>query len=61
MTCNNWTDGGDDQKATLGHADRKGLNPGVNSFTSVHPSQGCSLAKLEPTGGVGLFYCFATN
>jgi hypothetical protein len=61
MTCNNWTDGGDEQKATLGHADRKGLNAGVNSFTSVHPSQGCSLAKLEPTGGVGLFYCFATN
>jgi hypothetical protein len=60
MTCNNWTDGADAQ-ATLGHADRLGRNPGVNSWTSIHPSQGCSMAKLEPTGGAGLFYCFATN
>ena len=60
MTCNNWTDGAD-ATATLGHADRLGRNPGVNSFTSAHPSQGCSMAKLEPTGGAGLLYCFATN
>ena len=60
MTCNNWTDGADAQ-ATLGHADRLGRNPGVNSWTSVHPSQGCSMEKLTPTGGAGLFYCFATN
>jgi hypothetical protein len=59
MTCNNWTDGGDDAKATLGHADRKGRTEGVNSWNSVHPSQGCSLEKLAPTGSAGLFYCFA--
>lgn len=61
MTCNNWTDGGDDAKATLGHADRKGRNPGVNSWLDAHPSQGCSMEKLAPTGSAGLFYCFAVN
>jgi hypothetical protein len=60
MTCNNWTDGADAQ-ATLGHADRLGRAAGVNSWTSAHPSQGCSMEKLVPTGGAGLFYCFATN
>lgn len=58
--CNNWTDGAD-ATATLGHADRLGRNPGVNSWTSAHPSQGCSMEKLVPTGGAGLFYCFAIN
>jgi hypothetical protein len=61
QTCNNWTDGGDDAKATLGHADRLGRTAGVNSWVSVHPSQGCSLEKLAPTGSAGLFYCFAVN
>jgi hypothetical protein len=61
MTCNDWTSGGDDAMATLGHADRMGRDPGLNSWISVHPSQGCSLEKLAPTGGAGLFYCFATD
>jgi hypothetical protein len=60
LTCNDWTDGADAQ-ATLGHADRLGRNPGVNSWNAVHPSQGCSMEKLVPTGGAGLYYCFATN
>jgi hypothetical protein len=60
-TCNNWTSGGDDVKATLGHADRLGRAAGVNSWTTAHPSQGCSLEKLAPTGSAGLFYCFAVN
>jgi hypothetical protein len=59
-TCNNWTDGAD-ATATLGHADRMGRNPGVNSWVNIHPSQGCSMEKLVPTGGAGMFYCFATN
>jgi hypothetical protein len=61
LTCNNWTNGGDGATATLGHADRLGRNPGVNSWVSIHPSQGCSMEKLQPTGGAGMFYCFATN
>jgi hypothetical protein len=60
MTCNNWTDGGD-ATAMLGHADRIGRNPGVNSWNAIHASQGCSLEKLAASGGGGLFYCFATN
>jgi hypothetical protein len=60
-TCNNWTSGADDVKATLGHADRLGRAAGVNSWSNAHPSQGCSLEKLAPTGSAGLFYCFAVN
>ncbi len=59
-TCNNWTDGAD-ATAMLGHADRLGRNPGVNSWNAIHASQGCSMEKLMPTGGTGLLYCFATN
>ncbi|HEY8519878.1 MAG TPA: hypothetical protein VIN61_07355 [Gammaproteobacteria bacterium] len=61
LHCNNWTDGTSNARATLGHADRLGRNPGVNSWNSVHPSQGCTLENLQATGGAGLFYCFATN
>jgi hypothetical protein len=61
MTCNNWTDGSADSKTTLGHADRMGRNPGINSWTDAHPSQGCGLEQLAPTGSAGLFYCFAIN
>lgn len=42
MTCNDWTDGSDGSSAMLGHADRLGRNPGVNSWNAVHASQGCA-------------------
>jgi hypothetical protein len=45
----------------LGHADRLGRNPGVNSWNAIHASQGCGQEQLAPTGGAGLVYCFATN
>ncbi len=61
MTCNNWTDGSANSMATLGHGDRLGRTAGVNSWNSVHPSQGCSLATLAPTGGAGMFYCFSAE
>lgn len=60
-TCNNWTSGSDDARAMLGHADRIGRNPGVNSWNAIHASQGCSLQALAGSGGAGMFYCFATN
>jgi hypothetical protein len=60
-TCKDWTVGDDSAKAMLGHADRMGRNPGLNSWNAIHPSQGCGMAQLEPTGGSGLLYCFATN
>lgn len=61
MTCNNWTDGSADSQATLGHADRLGRNAGLNSWNDIHPSQGCSMETLRPTGSAGLFYCFAID
>ena len=61
LTCNNWTDGSADAQAMLGHADRIGRNPGLNSWNAIHPSQGCGMAQLEPTGGAGMYYCFAID
>lgn len=60
-TCKDWTVGNADAKAMLGHADRLGRNPGVNSWNAIHASQGCGMEQLQPTGGAGLFYCFAAN
>ena len=60
-TCKDWTVGNADAKAMLGHADRMGLNPGVNSWNAIHASQGCGMEQLTPTGGAGLLYCFAIN
>ena len=61
MTCNDWTDGTANSSAMLGHADRLGRNPGVNSWNAVHASQGCAMENLTPTGGAGMFYCFAID
>jgi hypothetical protein len=60
-TCKDWTVADGSAKAMLGHADRLGRNPGVNPWNASHPSQGCGLEQLAPTGGAGLLYCFATN
>jgi hypothetical protein len=60
-TCNNWTDGTSAATAMLGHADRIGMNPGVNSWNQIHASRGCDMESLIPTGGAGMFYCFAID
>jgi hypothetical protein len=60
-TCKDWTVGDGSAKTMLGHADRLGRAAGVNSWNAVHPSQGCGMEQLAPTGSTGLFYCFATN
>lgn len=57
-TCNNWTSS-DAGSAQVGHHDRHG--GGNLSWTSAHASRGCSVSALEKTGGIGLFYCFATD
>ena len=63
MTCGNWTKSGADGAAMTGHFDRAGpLNaPWAVSWNSSHPTLGCSLEKIRPTGGDGLFYCFAVK
>jgi hypothetical protein len=63
-TCGNWTKGGTDGAAMLGHHDRVGLNDSapMKSWNSSHLSRGgCDPAALQSTGGAGLFYCFAAD
>ena len=60
LTCGNWTSNGAG-RAQVGHHDRRGLAEGVNSWNSVHASQGCSQQHLQATGGTGLFYCFGID
>ena len=63
MTCGNWTKGGDGGAAMTGHHDRAGPldAPWAVSWNSSHPTLGCSQEKVRPTGGDGLFYCFAVK
>jgi hypothetical protein len=63
-TCGNWTMGGAEGVAMVGHHDRKGLRDDApsKSWNSSHPSRGgCSQEALRGTGGDGLFYCFAAD
>jgi hypothetical protein len=60
LTCGNWTSSSTG-RAQVGHHDRRGLGAGINSWSSVHASDGCSQQHLERTGGAGLFYCFALD
>ena len=63
MTCGNWTKGGTDGSAMTGHHDREGpLDVSwATSWNSAHPTLGCSQERVRPTGGDGLFYCFAVK
>jgi hypothetical protein len=63
MTCGNWTKSGDDGAAMTGHHDRVGPSDAswAVSWNSAHPTLGCSMEKIRPTGGEGLFYCFAVK
>jgi hypothetical protein len=63
MTCGNWTKGGNDGAAMTGHFDRAGpINASwATSWNSAHPTLGCSMERIRPTGGDGLFYCFAAR
>jgi hypothetical protein len=58
-TCSNWTSSGSTGSAQVGHHDRQGGGDNPTSWSSAHPSRGCSQANLISTGGDGLFYCFA--
>jgi hypothetical protein len=62
-TCRNWTHGGADGAAMVGHHDRVGLRDDApsRSWNTSHPSRGCNAEALRSSGGAGLFYCFATN
>ena len=59
-TCSNWTSNSIGA-ALVGHHDRMGGGANPTSWSTAHPSIGCSQADLIATAGDGLFYCFATN
>ena len=63
MTCGNWTKGGADGSAMLGHHDRGGPieSSWASSWNSTHPTLGCNPEGLRSTGGDGRFYCFAVK
>lgn len=63
MTCGNWTKDGADGSAMTGHHDRAGPIEAswAASWNSAHPTLGCSQERVRPTGGDGLFYCFAVK
>jgi hypothetical protein len=63
-TCGNWTMGGAEGAAMMGHSDRTGLDDSAaaKSWNSSHKSRGgCSQDAFKGTGGDGLFYCFVAN
>jgi hypothetical protein len=63
MTCGNWTKDTPDGAAMTGHHDRVGPLEAAwaVSWNSAHPSRGCGIENLRPTGGEGLLYCFAAR
>jgi len=64
MTCGNWTKSSKEGAAMTGHHDRAGpapQYPWAVSWNSAHPTLGCSQEAVRPTGGDGLFYCFAVK
>lgn len=63
-TCGNWTMGGAEGAAIVGHSDRTGLDDSAaaKSWNSSHSTRGgCSPEAFRSTGGDGLFYCFAAD
>jgi hypothetical protein len=59
-TCSNWTSNAEGEgSAQVGHHDRMGFDN--TSWNSTHGTGGCSQASLVPSGGAGLFYCFAVE
>ena len=62
-TCGNWTKGGSEGSAIVGHHDRSGLDHSApaKSWNSSHPTRGCNPEGLKSTGSAGLLYCFAVN
>jgi hypothetical protein len=63
MTCGNWTRSTTEGAAMTGHFDKAGpINASwANSWNSSHPTIGCSMERIRPTGGDGRLYCFAAN
>jgi len=64
MTCGNWTKGGTEGSAMVGHFDKGGpidRATWATSWKSSHPTAGCTQQGLVSTGGAGYLYCFAVK
>lgn len=63
MTCRNWTSSAAEGAAMIGHFDKAGPigAPWATSWNSSHPTVGCSIERIRPTGGDALMYCFAAD
>ena len=61
VTCGGWTNNTPSGGAMLGHSNKRGGGGRPHSWNSAHLSAGCSQPSLIKTGGIGLFYCFASN
>jgi hypothetical protein len=63
MTCGNWTKGGTEGSAMVGHHDRSGPidHAWAVSWNSAHPTIGCTQDLIRKTGGDAFLYCFAVN
>jgi hypothetical protein len=63
MTCGNWTKSTAEGSAMTGHHDSAGpLDASwARSWNSTHPTLGCNMEKIRPTGGDARFYCFAVK
>jgi hypothetical protein len=61
-TCNNWTSSAaTGVTAMAGHFDRAGGGADPMSWSSAHPTNGCSAASFPPSAGRGSIYCFVAN
>ena len=63
MTCSNWTNGGMEGAAMVGHHDRIGPidHAWARSWNSAHPTRGCHTNGIKSTGGDAMLYCFAVK
>jgi len=64
MTCGNWTKGGTEGSAMVGHFDKGGPIDSATwatSWNSSHPTRGCDQPGIISTGGAGYLYCFAAK
>ncbi len=60
-TCNNWTSSAANVTTMAGHYNRAGGGADSTSWSSAHPTNGCSQDLLVRSGGRGSIYCFVAN
>lgn len=59
--CDNWTSDANDTNARVGHSDTPEMERFSPSWNSAHNTRNCTIRGVAGAGGVGFFYCFATD